>query len=88
MDIAKSYNDFICAQAQIKVAKKIGVDKLYLSSHSLPRKYERDILIDADNESYTMSQEREQFSNKQKYIADSLEMIIGVICNDCGYEKA
>lgn len=88
MDIAKSYNDFICAQAQINVAKKIGVDKLYLSSHSLPRKYERDILIDADNESYTMSQEREQFSNKQKYIADSLEMIIGVICNDCGYEKA
>ncbi len=87
-DIAKSYNDFICAQVQINVAKKIGIDKLYLSSHSLPRKYERDILIDADNESYTMSQEREQLTNKQKYIADSLEMVIGVMCKDCGFEKA
>ena len=87
-DMAKSYNDFICAQAQINVAKKIGVDKLYLSSHSLPRKYESDILIDADRESYTIGLESEQFSNKQKYIADSLEMIIGVICKDCGFEKA
>ncbi|MDE5619474.1 MAG: hypothetical protein K2I80_02980, partial [Ruminococcus sp.] len=87
-DMAKSYNDFICAQAQINVAKKIGVDRLYLSSHSLPRKYESDILIDADRESYTIRLESEQFSNKQKYIADSLEMIIGVICKDCGFEKA
>jgi len=87
-NIANVYDDFVCAQAQIKVAKKIGTDKLYLSSYSLPRKYERDILIDADTEPYVLEQEREQYSNKQKYIADSLEMIIGTICKDCGYEKA
>ena len=87
-NISQSYDDFINANTQILVAKKIGTDKLYLSAHSLPKKYETDILIDADTETYVFVQEREQLANKHKYIADSLEMIIGTICRDCGYEKA
>lgn len=82
------HNDFSRADIQIDIANKIGINKLYLSSYSLPRKYESDLLIDADRESYTYSQEREQFGNDQKYIADSLEMIIGTICRDCGYQTA
>ncbi|MDE7438964.1 MAG: hypothetical protein K2N23_00385, partial [Clostridia bacterium] len=82
------HHDFISADIQIGIANKIGISKLYLSSYSLPRKYETDLLIDADQESYAYEQEREQFENNQKYIADSLEMIIGTICRDCGYQTA
>lgn len=82
------HHDFISADIQIDIANKIGIGKLYLSSYSLPRKYESDILINPDNESYIFQQEREQFENDKKYIADSLEMIIGTICKDCGYQKA
>ncbi len=87
-NIAETFEHFTCAKTQIKVAEKAGVDKLYLSSYSLPRKYESDILINPDNESYVMEQEREQFGNDKKYIADSLEMIIGAVCKDCGYKTA
>ncbi len=87
-DMAKAYDGFVCAKSQIEVAIKTGIDKLYLSSRSLPRKYERDILINPDDESYVIQQEREQYENDKKYIADSLEMIIGTICKDCGYKTA
>ncbi len=87
-DIGHIYNDCISAKKQIKVANYVGIEKLYLSSYSLPRKYERDILIDPDEDFYSIIQEHEQLSNSQKFIADSLEMIIGTICKDCGYKKA
>lgn len=82
------HHDYSSADIQIGIADKIGVDKLYLSSYSLPRKYERDILINPDDEIYTIRQESEQRENDRKYIADSLEMVIGTICKDCGYQKA
>lgn len=87
-NMAETFERYTCAKAQIKAAEKIGIDQLYLSSYSLQRKYERDILINPDNESYVIQQEREQFENDKKYIADSLEMIIGTICKDCGYRIA
>lgn len=87
-NIAETFEHFTCAKSQIETAKKIGIDKLYLSSYSLPRKYESDILINPDRESYVLQQEREQFENDRKYIADSLEMIIGTICKDCGFKIA
>lgn len=82
------HHDFISADIQIDIANKIGISKLYLSSYSLPRKYESDILINPDDESYVIQQEREQYENDKKYIADSLEMIIGTICRDCGDQTA
>lgn len=87
-NMAETFELYTCAKSQIKAAEKIGIDKLYLSSYSLPRKYESDILINPDNESYVIEQEREQYENDNKYIADSLEMIIGTICKDCGYRMA
>ena len=87
-NMAETFEHYTCAKAQIKAAEKIGIDKLYLSSYSLPRKYERDILINPNDESYVIQQEREQYENDKKYIADSLEMIIGTICKDCGYRMA
>lgn len=87
-NIAKDFELFTCAKEQVKVAYDLGIDKLYLSSYSLPRKYERDVLINPDDEAYVLRQEREQLENGRKYLADSLEMVIGTICKDCGYKIA
>lgn len=87
-NIAETFERFSRASSQISVAEKTGIDKLYLSSSSLPCKYERDILIDPDIESYILQQEMEGLTNDKKYIADSLEMVIGTICKDCGFKTA
>ncbi len=87
-NFAELFEHYTCAETQIEVAEKAGIDKLYLSSYSLPRKYERDILINPDDEAYIIEQEREQLGNGKKYIADSLEMVIGTVCKDCGYKTA
>lgn len=87
-NMSKSYTEYISAKNQVCIAEKIGFDKLYLSSYSLSRKYERDILINPDVEGYIIRQESEQMANSKKYIADSLEMVIGAICKDCGYQVA
>lgn len=87
-DFAKDHESYIYATTQIKISQKFGFDKLYLSSYSLPRTYESDTLINPDRESYTFQEEHGQFENDKKYIADSLEMIIGTVCKDCGYQSA
>ena len=87
-NIAQVFENYIGAKEQIKVAKKMGIDRLYLSAYSLPKKYERDILINPDNEIYILQQEREQLENDKKYLADSLEMVIGTICKEFGYKTA
>ena len=38
--------------------------------------------------SYILRQESEQLSNTKKCFADSLEMLAGAICKDCGYQVA
>ena len=87
-NIEKAHNDYVSAKFQIEAADKAGIAQLYLSAYSLPRKYERDILIDADDEAFVLKQETEQRNQNKKYIADSLEMIVGTICCDCGYQTA
>ena len=87
-NFAELFEHYTCAKTQIEVAEKAGIDKLYLSSYSLPRKYESDLLINPDSEVYVIEQEREQPGNDKKYIADSLEMVIGTVCKDCGYKSA
>lgn len=86
-NISKLHNEYISADFQIAIAQKLGIDKLYLSARSLPKKYIYDMLINTEKESYTIN-ESVKYGNAKKYIADSLEMIIGTICNDCGYKTA
>lgn len=86
-NISKLHDKYVSADFQIPVAQKLGIDKLYLSARSLPKKYIYDMLINAENESYTVN-ESVNDRNAKKYIADSLEMVIGTICNDCGYKTA
>ncbi len=87
-DITKIYSEYITANKQVQIAEKIALDKLYMSSYSLPRKYDRDVLVNTDTEIYIIRQESEQLSNTKKFFADSLEMLAGAICKDCGYQVA
>ena len=88
--ILKKFQEFIQAETQVKLARMLGIDQLYLSSLSLSYKYALDIWVQPDHESFVIFQENsaDAIHCKQKYLADSLEMIIGTICNDCGYQVA
>ncbi len=86
--IFKQFDNYVCAEAQVSVAHKLGIDKLYLSSHSLSYKYTRETFVDPDIESFAIKQETEGYNCKFKFLADSLEMVIGTICKDCGYQTA
>lgn len=86
--VAISLESFINATAQIEVAEKIGIDKLYFSSFTAKGKYDSNDITIPTRDKFAQAQERESFSEKKKFIADSLEMIIGAICNEHGYRVA
>lgn len=75
------FEDFTRAEAQVATAKKLGIDGLFLHA-GLPAKYvEYDSLFfDYD----TIDEEHLQSLQQEKYLADSLEMIIGSLCKDRG----
>ena len=85
--IFRYHDDYVCANAQVEIARMIGLDKLYLSSLSLSYKNTNDT-NSSDNELFVIRQEWTDNDCKLKFLADSLEMIIGTICRDCGYEAA
>ena len=71
---------YIKATSQIDVAKKIGLDKLYISK--LQAKLNKKFI---NNEGYEIG----SISNEEeKYIADSLEMVIGAIAKEFTVQKA
>lgn len=79
------YEDYTRAEAQVLISKKHGFDKLFLHI-GLPAKY-----IEFDSLFYdydTANEERLQGLNQEKYLADSLEMIIGSVCRDKGFDAA
>lgn len=77
--IFNDYEKYVQASAQVAIARKIGLDKLYISSLSLSYKGELTTII---------GQNTDGDDDKFKYLADSLEMVIGAICKDCGYQAA
>ena len=83
--ISALFEDYTRAEAQVAISKKHGFDSLFLHI-GLPAKYlESDSLFfDYEN----LQEEHLQVLNKEKYLADSLEMIIGAVCKDKGYETA
>lgn len=85
--IFKEFNKYISADTQVEIARKIGIDKLYISSLTLSYKYTRDTLVKPDEEIFLL---KEIYGHdcKFKFIADSLEMIIGTICRELGYQAA
>ena len=85
--VAEKFESFIKAESQIKVSKAFGFDKLYISASSLSSKHYTDTVINPDNDVYYSNEEYFD-RNLEKYLADSLEMIIGTVCKDCGFNIA
>lgn len=85
--VAEKFESFIKAESQIKVSKAFGFDKLYISASSLSSKHYTDTVINPDTD---VDYYREEYIDRdsEKYLADSLEMIIGTICKDCGFDTA
>ena len=84
-NIAERFEKFTRAEAQILISKKNKLDKLYLQV-GLPTKY---IEYDTLYFNYENSDDEYlQALNQEKYLADSLEMIIGAIYFDKGLYTA
>lgn len=86
--IIKDFAKYARAEGQVKIANMLGLDKLYISSLSLSYKYARYTWVEPDTDSFAIMQENENYNCRSKFLADSLEMIIGTICKDCGYQTA
>ncbi|MCH5261254.1 MAG: hypothetical protein J1F18_16020, partial [Lachnospiraceae bacterium] len=87
--VNSDFKAYISAYSQVKVAVKLGIDKLYYSSDTCNRKYDYESLL-ARSEPYPLktAEWKQAHSEKRKYLADSLEMLIAVLCKDCGYRTA
>ena len=79
------FEDYTRAEAQVLISKKHGFEELFLHI-GLPAKY---LEFDSLFFNYdTANEERLQGLNQEKYLADSLEMIIGSVCRDKGFVTA
>ena len=83
--MAEKYENFTRAEAQVLISKKLGFDKLYLQI-GLPAKYVEFDTLFYDME--TFDEEKLQELNGEKYLADSLEMIIASVYRDLGIEES
>ncbi len=79
------FEDYIRAEAQVAIAKGLGIDQLFLHV-GLPAKYIEFDSLFFDYE--TSDEEHLQSLQQEKYLADSLEMIIGAVCKDKGIRVA
>lgn len=86
--IFNDYDNYVCANAQVEIARMLGLDKLYISPLTLSYKYSRETNVDPDDELFILRQEISDRECKFKFLADSLEMVIGVLCKDLGYQAA
>jgi hypothetical protein len=84
-NMAEKFEHFTRAEAQVLISKKQGFDKLYLQI-GLPAKYVEFDTLFYDTE--TFDEENLQALNGEKYLADSLEMIIGSVYRDLGIVQA
>lgn len=76
--INNNFDNLVSAKNQIKVAEKIGIDKLYISSI-----YQIGIHM-----KYDVNDDDFFIHINSNYIADSLEMIIGAILKEFGVQRA
>lgn len=84
--IFKDYDNYVCANAQVEICRKTGLDKLYISPLTLS--YKQSENTGHDKAFSVIGQESDSKDCKLKFLADSLEMVIGTICNDLGYAAA
>ena len=86
-EMAKQFENYTRAETQVKISVKNGFDKLYLQT-GLPAKYVEYDTLFTNTEAFVLKEEELQTLNQEKYLADSLEMIIGTVCKDSGIFEA
>lgn len=86
--IFKDYDNWVCAQTQVTIAKMLGLDKLYISPLTLSYKHSTEKSEAPAEDIFLLEDNIPDRNCKFKFLADSLEMIIGTICKDCGYQAA
>ena len=84
-NMAEKFERFTRAEAQVSISKTLGFDKLYLQI-GVPAKYVESDSLFYDYE--TFDEEWLQALSKEKYLADSLEMLIGSVYRDSGIVQA
>lgn len=84
-NIQIKYKEYIKAESQVIISKKHGFDKLYLQLGCNSKYNDIDSMYFDIN---TINFLNDNSNNKEKYLADSLEMIIGTIYLDKGLETA
>ena len=86
-NMAELFETYTRAQAQVRISVRHGFDRLYLHS-GLPAKYTEYDSLFTNQEAFVLNEEHLQSLNREKYLADSLEMLIGTICLDAGVVTA
>lgn len=86
--MAKVFEQFTRAEAQVAIAKRLGLHRLFLHI-GLPAKYMEFNTLEYDFSDFAVwNEEKLQELNREKYLADSLEMIIGSVYRDAGLYQA
>lgn len=83
--LPENYKNFIKAESQVIISKKHSFDKFYLQIGCSSKYNDIDSMYFDINNLHFLN---EDSNNKEKYLADSLEMIIGTIYLDKGLEQA
>lgn len=79
------FEKYICAKGQLKIAKMLKLDKMYISTSRALDKSDEKIIVQV----YDCNNNKKDDSAKgEKYLADTLEMILGAVCLDKGYKIA
>jgi len=81
---AQRFEGYACARGQIKIAKKYGIDKMYISVSYASRKRDYDLI----NSVYDLTEWDIDNKDEEKYLADALEMVLGTVALDKGYATA
>ena len=75
---------YISAKGQLEVAKKFELDKMYISASTSLEKGDAGLIIRV----HDYFDEKDDSAKGEKYLADTLEMILGAVAIDKGYNVA
>ena len=82
--IQKHFENYTCQRGIIKIAKKIQLDKMYISASLHPSKYYYNCLKNTHIDFYEIN----RHDDKEKYLGDCLKMLLGAVALDNGYMEA
>lgn len=87
VSMANRFEDMTRAEAQITLSRFHGFDKLYHSVGASGKYGEHDSGY-GSNDAFVINDTANKWELREKYLADSLEMILGAVCRDRGFETA